>query len=51
MLAIAILVPLSLIRDVTSMEKYTLVGVILATVSLFTVIIYSSLILLGYDEK
>ena len=51
MLAIAILVPLSLIKDVTAMEKFTLTGVILAAISIFTVIAYSSLILLGYDER
>jgi len=51
MLPIVIIVPLSLIKDITSMEKFTLAGVILASIYIFTVIAYSSLIILGYDER
>ena len=51
MLAIAIIVPLSLIKDVAAMEKFSLVGVILAAVSILAVITYSALILLAYYPK
>ena len=51
MLAIAIIVPLSLIKGVAAMEKFSLAGVILASVSILAVITYSALILLAYYPK
>jgi len=47
----ALLIPLSLIKDVAHLEKFTTTGIILATITIFTVITYSARVMLGYEDR